>query len=290
MPNGFLRSGQTAHFVALPTTKRLDICKYAIALLWDAAPRTAQFRHLLSHTSGLPAEYTPNGTRDENILETELRAAIPTLELASMPGEGKYLYSNWGIRLASLIAERVSGEKFSRLAKEYVLEPLGMSDTTFDLHSVPREELSYPHELTDEGKLSPIYNISENYARLAAGGLWSNVLDLSRLARLILRGGVGDDGRQIICPADIFDMMTQHAKAPTGDGYGLTMQFHATPAGNITYGHYGNATPYTSAMFACPTSGIAVSVLINTYRENLRRDIADMVIDEVAAKRHEWRD
>ena len=89
--------------------------------------------HLLSHTSGLPAEYTPEGHREEAVLEQSLRVGLPELDMQFPLGEG-YLYSNWGIRLASLVAEKATGKQFSNLAKSRILEPLGMYKTTFDLH------------------------------------------------------------------------------------------------------------------------------------------------------------
>ena len=79
--------------------------------------------HLLSHTSGLPTEYTPDGYREESALEPSLRAGLPELELLFPLGRG-YNYSNWGIRLASLVAEAVTGKKFTQLAQERVLTPL----------------------------------------------------------------------------------------------------------------------------------------------------------------------
>ena len=49
--------------------------------------------------------HTPEGPREERALEPSLQEGLPSLEMKFPLGEG-YLYSNWGIRLASLVAEK----------------------------------------------------------------------------------------------------------------------------------------------------------------------------------------
>ena len=116
----------------------------------DAAEKMT-LRHLLSHTAGLPSEYTPEGARDEAALGPTLRVELPEAKLIAKPGEGKYLYSNLGIRLASLCAERVTGKRFTELVEESVLNPLGMTETTFDLRVAATYPISIPHDRDEQG-------------------------------------------------------------------------------------------------------------------------------------------
>lgn len=102
-------------------------------------------RFLLSHTSGLPAEYTRDGPREELALEESLRKGIPNLPLATLPSEKIFLYSNWGILLASYIAQLRTERAFTDLARSYVLKPLGMDYITYDLHDAATYPLSLPH-------------------------------------------------------------------------------------------------------------------------------------------------
>ena len=118
----------------------------------EEAARTVTLRHLLSHTSGLDAEYTPEGARDESALLESLQRGLPTAEILSLPSENKYLYSNWGIRLASCLAEAKTGERFSELARKYVIEPLGMTSTTFDIRDAITYHVSLPHVVDGEGE------------------------------------------------------------------------------------------------------------------------------------------
>lgn len=244
----------------------------------DAAEKITP-RQLLSHTAGFPAEYTPEGPRDEGLLLKSLKEGLPTLDLVSLPGEGKYLYSNWGIRLLSAVLEEVGGERYSALATRYVLEPLGMNDSCFFLRDGVSYDLSMPHLRDEKGAPVSEKSIKENYCRLAVGGLYSSAVDLCRLARLLLRGGVSDSGERLVSAGAFSEMTREHALLKSGDGYGLTLQLHRFD-GIEVIGHYGNADPYTSAMYADLGSGYGAVVLLNTYKDGLRRDICDMMLRE----------
>ena len=237
-------------------------------------------RHLLSHTAGFPVEYTPDGPREESALEGSLKKELENLTPVSAPEEKKYLYSNLGIRLASLIAEKAAGMPYTQIAKQYVLDPLGMKQSTFDLRTAATYPLSLPHDVID-GKLIPQHYIKENAARMAAGGLYSNVTDLCKLARCILNDAVSDHGEQIIPKELFYQMLVPHSERLTDrNDYGLTMMgFHF---GNRTvYGHTGSANPYGSALVADRENGLGVIILMNTYIGPLRTEIPKIILNEI---------
>ncbi len=238
-------------------------------------------RHLLSHTAGFPAEYTPEGPKDEEILVPSLKEGLPKLSLLYFPGEG-YLYSNWGIRLLSAVLEAVGKKRYSALVEEYILLPLGMHNSTFFGDVAMTGPISLPHEVSADGSLVCTHYIKENYTRLATGGLFSTAPDLLALMRLVLRGGVADDGTRVVLSASIAEMQTPISTAKTGDRYGLTMQQHTTPSGIDIWGHYGSAPPYTSAIMMDMERGYGALVFLNTPSDNLRQKISDLVLDELA--------
>ncbi len=245
------------------------------------AEETVTLRHLLSHTAGLPKEYTPDGYRDESALEESLMEGLPTLELSSLPGEGKFLYSNWGIRLASLVAEKQTGKRFSSLAEELILEPLGMKKTTFDIRRAITYPLSVPHEEDGEGGLRVLHYMKENAARHAAGGLYSSPSDLCVLARFLLRGGVTDDGVRVIGEGAMNEMLTPHADhTDEGTCYGLTMFLREHNDVYMT-GHLGSAPPYATSLWVDPAGGCGVVTLMNTYCPHLRYEIPDIIFEEL---------
>ncbi|MBR2929828.1 MAG: beta-lactamase family protein [Clostridia bacterium] len=246
----------------------------------SGAAEKMTLRHLLSHTSGLPAEYTPEGPWEEGMLAESLKSGLPSLELSSLPGEGKFLYSNWGIRLLSAAIEAVMGERYSTLAERYVLTPVGMSSSAFTRRGFMEDRLSLPHEIGEGGAPVSSNYIKENHTRLATGGLYSTVTDLAALMRVFLRGGVADGGERILTEASLWEMMRRQTVMKSGNGYCLTLMDR--PLGTHTlYGHTGNATPYTSAAFADPVSGYAAVAMLNTYSEDLRSELVSLMLSEV---------
>lgn len=226
--------------------------------------------HLLSHTAGFPAEYTPEGSREESALERSLREGLPTLEMQFPLGEG-YLYSNWGIRLASLVAEKVTGKYFTQLAAERVLRPLGMDRTIFDLHIAATYPICLPHT-EENGEFQVLHKLQENAARQAAGGLYSNAEDLCRLARCLL-----NDGEKVLQKSSVDEMKTVRGKPKAYDGYGITLFSHNGENGQV-YFHPGSAPPYATSLYIHPASGLGVVTLMNTQRNSLRHTIPNTIL------------
>ncbi len=84
-------------------------------------------RHLITHTSGLPAWvdlYTGTTTRDEAV------ERLLSLPLEAQPG-ARYEYSCLGYILLGLVCERVCGASLQETLKNEVWEPLGMRDTGY---------------------------------------------------------------------------------------------------------------------------------------------------------------
>ena len=224
--------------------------------------------HLLSHTAGFPAEYTPEGPREESALEPSLQAGLPSLIMQFPLGQG-YLYSNWGIRLASLVAEKVTGKFFTQLAYERVLQPLGMYRTTFDLHVAATYSICLPHT-EENGTFTVCHKLQENAARQAAGGLYANAEDLCKLARCLL-----NDGEKVL--SSIEEMKIPRGKPKNFDSYGITLFGHKGENGQV-YFHPGSAPPYATSLYIHPDSGIGIVTLLNTQRDALRHIIPNTIL------------
>ena len=231
--------------------------------------------HLLSHTSGLPTEYTPDGPREESALEPSLREGLGDLELLFPLGKG-YHYSNWGIRLASLVAETVMGSKFTQLAQERILTPLGMERTTYDLHVAATYPIALAH-VEEDGVFHVVHRLQENAARQAAGGLYSSASDLCRLARCLLNEGIGDDGTRVLEKSSVDEMKIIRGKPNGFDGYGITL-FRNTVDDMQIFFHTGSAPPYATSFLIHPESGLGVVFLMNTQRDALRHTVPYTVL------------
>lgn len=94
-------------------------------------------RHLIGHTSGLRSypellalQNKNSNWRYLNHRMLAYQQAYPTLNFP--PGED-YNYSNTGYMLMCTIVERLSGMPLSEFASKRIFEPLGMSDTNFQV-------------------------------------------------------------------------------------------------------------------------------------------------------------
>jgi CubicO group peptidase (beta-lactamase class C family) len=145
-------------------------------------------RHLLTHTSGLPAfrRYDTLTTNADSI--TNLLFAEP---LDTVPG-ARMVYSDIGAYLLGRIVERASGQPLDRYLEEHVFGPLGMTET---MYRPPRELLPRiaPTEIdTIRGKIHGAVHDPRAYylgGVSAHAGLFGSGRDLARFAQMYLNGG-----------------------------------------------------------------------------------------------------
>lgn len=208
--------------------------------------------NLLSHTAGLPTEYTPDGERDEDRLEEVLKKGLSKVSLIYEPSKG-YNYSNWGYRLLSLIYQKITGKVYSKLNEELVLNKLNMNNSTFDIQKAMTFPFALPH---DENK-NVLHKIEINATRYAAGGLISSALDMSKLARCLINGGYP------LVSKESFDYMCKRISKTQTGYYGLGMQ-EFDYKGKRMIGHGGDNNPYFSTTKVIPSEKIGLGVLCNT--------------------------
>lgn len=148
-------------------------------------------RHLLSHTSGLPAGANIWASTADGALSRAL--AVP---LRSSPGQ-RVEYSDIGFVVLWAVAEAAHGAPLYRLLDERVFGPLQMRSTTF----VPGGwcERCAPTEQRKDGSVIRGV-VHDPTARRLGGitgnaGLFSTVHDLSRFAAMLAMGGELDGVR-----------------------------------------------------------------------------------------------
>jgi len=142
-------------------------------------------RHLLTHTSGLPAGAATRGTSEE------VRARLVSTPLKARPGT-KVEYSDVGFVVLWAVAERAAGIPLPELLRTRVFDPLGMTSTTF--HPQPACDACAPTLRLADG--SEIHGrVHDPIAAKLGGdhagnaGLFSTVRDLGRFAAMLANGG-----------------------------------------------------------------------------------------------------
>jgi CubicO group peptidase (beta-lactamase class C family) len=213
-------------------------------------------RQLLSHTGGLmdePDEFGPQG--EEGL------AAYPrtwTAEYCLLPPGRAFSYSNSGFALAGLALQEADKKPFADVMKTRVLEPLGMTRTTFR----PTEAMTWPlavgHRRDAAGAFSVVRPLPNDARLWPAGTVYSSAQEMARLVVALLHDG-RVDGRQALSAGLAATVRTQVATIPTtGERYGLG-QFLT----ERTFGHGGTMTGYTAQVTIDHVAGVGVVVLAN---------------------------
>jgi CubicO group peptidase (beta-lactamase class C family) len=158
-------------------------------------------RHLLSETAGLPAtpesfpqldwkDKTPQ--TDDGALERYVRILSDETILFE-PGQG-HVFSNMQYDIAGEVIAKVSGELFEENMHRHILEPLGMTMSTFYPQAVNPEQRATPHVAEFNGaRVSELATWSRE--RVPSVGLFSNVDDLNRWMMANLNRGELDGVR-----------------------------------------------------------------------------------------------
>jgi beta-glucosidase-like glycosyl hydrolase/CubicO group peptidase (beta-lactamase class C family) len=148
-------------------------------------------RHLLTHTSGLPAfkEYWRTSKGKQDTL-----AKIFAEPLEYEPGT-KEIYSDLGIILMAEIIERLTGRTLDDLAKSYIFSPLGMKDSMYRPSKKLWPQIA-PTEIDNNLRHRLVQGEVHDENAFAIGGVsghagvFSTSPDLSAFGQMLLNGGV----------------------------------------------------------------------------------------------------
>ncbi|NDH64365.1 MAG: class A beta-lactamase-related serine hydrolase, partial [Alphaproteobacteria bacterium] len=140
-------------------------------------------RHLLTHTAGFVTD-DPWGDRVLGMTPAELDALIATGKLFSRPPGLAFEYSNLGFALLGRVLTNVSGEPYQSFIRRTILNPLGMTRTTFDAPDAARGDYAWGYRL-DDGKWSR-ERIEPDGEVGAMGGLATSVADYARYVAFLL--------------------------------------------------------------------------------------------------------
>ncbi|MCY3487974.1 MAG: serine hydrolase [Bacteroidetes bacterium] len=156
-------------------------------------------RHLLTHTSGLPA-WRPFYL-DGIIARGAVLEEILSAELLTEPGE-EYRYSDFGMISLALVIEEITGEPFDQWCTRNIFDPLGMTSTSFRSTGEPDPDV-VPTELDDYFRNRLIQGEVHDETAWSLGGvaghagLFSTALDLSQFAQMMVQRG-SHDGRTFL--------------------------------------------------------------------------------------------
>jgi CubicO group peptidase (beta-lactamase class C family) len=248
-------------------------------------------RHLLTHSAGLVADlplYDSTATRAAAL------HAVDTTTLVSPPGV-TYRYSDLSAIVLMQAVERITGEPLDRFVARRVFGPLGMPATRFLppaawLYRIaPTEnDTVFRHRLL----VGEVHD--ESAARLGGvsgnAGLFSNALDLSRFAALLLNGGAWDTLQLI--RAETVAEFTSRQNLPAGStralGWDTPSDSGYSSAGSkLSRRAFGHTGFTGTSMWMDRERDLFIILLtnrVNPTRANsailrVRSQVADLVVD-----------
>lgn len=261
----------------------------------EGAKADVKIRHLLLHTSGLPAfrVYV-----DKLKTRAEIVKAVKNEPLIHQPNT-TYEYSDLGFILLGEIVKQVTGMRIDEYAKKTFYEPLGMESTGFN----PKERGAWlssripPTEIDENFRMKTVQAEAHDerawYMDGVAGhaGLFSNVQDLSIFAQMLLNEGAYA-GKRYINPKTIRRFTSKQSDLnERGYGFDRKSPTGFTTAGQLsspnTFGHLGFTG---TSLWVDPEKNMAVILLTNrtypkrTYGKNISRiraEVADAVFSSI---------
>lgn len=215
--------------------KRLWVYKvYA----WDnrdrvitVATNTLTIRMVMNHTGGLPFDlpnYLQMGGWARRMPLRSVAAAAAATPLNFQPGTGTG-YSNIGIDIGAAIIERCTKKPWHVVVQEMILDPLGMTNTTFwptkeqlankiDLFETRKDRLAIPRRDTLE--LQEPFG-DDGVFPAAGAGLWTTVEDQLKFYKMLMNLGVGDNGVRILKEETVKNLLAVSTRPPHMGGYSL---------------------------------------------------------------------
>jgi CubicO group peptidase (beta-lactamase class C family) len=230
---------------------------------WEATD-PVRVVNLLEHTAGFDdmhfnEVYNTAGSPDISLREVFARFTKPQY-VRWRPGT-RMSYSNPGYGLAGYLIEKVTGQRFEDYIQGNILNPLGMTHSSFRLTDAVRERLSAGYD-GNPPKAVPYLNI---YLR-PAGNLLSSPAEMALWVRMMLNRGMLD-GKQIVRQESISRMeaptTTLAARAGLRAGYGLGNTFGLEHA-FVEHGHDGGIAGFISRYCYMPDQGLGYVILLDS--------------------------
>ena len=235
--------------------------------------RRVTVRHLLTHSSGMPA-WRP--LHKEGVNADSALALVYATPLEGLPG-ARMVYSDLGAILLGQIVEKVSRQKLDTYLRRRVYGPLELRETVFRPDTAMRARIA-PTEY-DSWRQRLIWGVVHDENAFALGGvsghagLFGSARDLARIARMYLNHGVLD-GVRVLPSRLIYDFARVQDSTLSNRAVGWEKPTGYNSAGRrmspAAFGHTGFTG---TSLWIDPANDVYVVLLtnrVNPTRQNPR--------------------
>ena len=244
------------------------------------------FRHLLTHTSGLPADFGPFPVWGDTVppsLEDYLGKALKVTK----PPLTSVTYSNMAYTLVAYLVQKFSGVPYKQYMQEHIFTPLEMTSTAFEPRPDMEERLAIPY-VVDEKTGSQVGTVRLKASVWPAGIVYGTVLNQANWLIANLNGGVFKDKR-LISQSTLDQMLTRQYDQFKGTienlwgnetaGFGLTWWTQVRD-GDRYLAHSGSVPGYTAFLLGNRDRKLGFAIMTNGNRAHPHLfKLADKAID-----------
>ena len=237
-----------------------DVNDYLDFKIPSTFPQPITLRNIMTHTSGFAEVAKDLFVKDAATmkpLEVYLADHIPN---RIFPPGTTPAYSNYATTVAGYIVERVANQPFDEYIATHILQPLGMSHTTFDQPLPPslKPLMSNGYVLASD-KAKPF----EVVQAWPAGSVSTSAVDMTHFMIAHLQNGEFNGAR--ILRTETAELMhaRQFASNPAMNAMALGF-YEETRNGHRIIGHAGDTVCFHSDLHLIPDAGVGFFVSYNS--------------------------
>ncbi|MBW1297414.1 serine hydrolase domain-containing protein [Aquimarina litoralis] len=192
-------------------------------------------------------------------------------------------YSSFGIALAGLLVEDISGQKLDAYMKKHIWEPLGMHMTSMFLNDQVEQYASWGYEYRNGVNLPQPWEFYHTYP---ASEINSTVADMGKYLLMHLNNGILDDQRVL---STSLSQKMKSAELRVHDtveafAYGF---YEEDAHGFRTISHGGDMLGYASYMAMIPEEKLGVFVIHHHEGTRLRYAVMDIILKTFAKEKEQ---
>ena len=233
-------------------------------------------RELMSHTSGTGDGFGFPGYPPMMPLPTipQILDGLPPSNVGKVrlerPPMTGFKYSGGAVMIEQLLLTEVLGRPFTEIMRDSVLDPIGMTHSTYEQPLPPERQRQTARAHSGEGKaMGPKWHV---YPEQAAAGLWTTPSDLARFAIEVQLELAGRSHR-VLTQAMAQEMVTPVGVGPFAVGFTIEKDGEGW-----YFTHSGGNWGFACDLYAHRAKGYGIAVMTNSdggYR--LAREIRDRV-------------
>lgn len=244
--------------------------------------KSVTLRGLVTHSAGLTVHGFDGYAAGESVptLSQVLDGAKPANSAAirvDIPPGTKWRYSGGGFTVMQQMMLDVTHKPFPELMSELVLNPLGMTHSTYQqpLPAAKAKQAATPY-LRD---LKAVSGGAHTYPEMAAAGLWSTAGDLALFAVAVQQGLTGTKN-PVLSQSTLQEMVTRQF-----ENWGLGFRVDGI-GDKTTFSHDGVDEGFDAFLFAYAKTGDGAAIMCNA---NGAQELARRLMRAIA-REYGWSD